>query len=281
MANLQEKYAKEIAEAKARIWAHPRSRISLNTRDAISKYDPTISRIGGQLFWPDHLPLPKTSDGRVMEMIVQINLAEFPKLPDFPISGLIQLFLSDEGLSKWVSFDSGFEEENSYPIANGDGFHLAYHPDPTKLTATPYVPPVKDKAILDIGLHQKALPIYMYETDEMIPPPYHWRSYQEIMKFADMMTLDDYEAYDVIVPLIWGDDPYSKYRHFYLGGYARPAQLDYRYFKEQWRGHDRCLLNFEDVIGHQIGVSTIFLAMAERELRQMDFTNVALFFDTI
>ncbi|HGG65085.1 MAG TPA: DUF1963 domain-containing protein [Rhodobacteraceae bacterium] len=281
MADLQEKYAKEIAAAKARIWSTPRTRLVFETGESVSKYNPLSSRIGGQILWPDIQPLPKTSDGRVMEMVLQINLAEFPKLPDFPASGLLQLFLSYDGATRSITFSKEHEQTRSYPTRNGDGFHLVYHPDPTQLTIMPYVPPLQEEAVLESGFHQNAIPILLNKVEEMIPPPNHWLGRQEIMQFANLIKQDEYDAYDILVPPIWGDDPRTSLEGFHLGGYASPGQLDQRYFFPQWRWYDRCVLHFEDLVGLQIGYAVVYLALAEEKLREGNFSDAVFFMGTI
>ena len=56
---------------------------------------PTTSKICGTPYLPEHAPYP-VRDGKPMLFIAQFNFEEFPPLPDFPSTGLLQLFVPNE-----------------------------------------------------------------------------------------------------------------------------------------------------------------------------------------
>lgn len=56
---------------------------------------PTTSKICGTPYLPEHAPYP-VRDGKPMLFIAQFNFEEFPPLPDFPTTGLLQLFVPNE-----------------------------------------------------------------------------------------------------------------------------------------------------------------------------------------
>jgi uncharacterized protein YwqG len=56
--------------------------------------DVHVSKFLGKPYWPQSMDYPKrSSDGRPMIPVAQINFAETPALGDFPRSGLLQLFV--------------------------------------------------------------------------------------------------------------------------------------------------------------------------------------------
>jgi uncharacterized protein YwqG len=57
--------------------------------------DPLTSRLGGPAWLADGEEWPVGRDGLPMLFIAQINFADVPPLPDYPDSGLLQLFVAD------------------------------------------------------------------------------------------------------------------------------------------------------------------------------------------
>lgn len=64
-----------------------------NTNDPLSL---TQSKFSGLPFLPLGNEYPKDNDGKYMPLIAQINFSEIPTLPQFPDSGILQLFFSQD-----------------------------------------------------------------------------------------------------------------------------------------------------------------------------------------
>lgn len=81
---------------------------------------PVASRLGGPAFLPESVDWPSGADGKAHIFLAQINFAEMPRLPDYPESGLLSVFVADDDV--WgANFDDG---------ERGD-FVVMYFPDVT------------------------------------------------------------------------------------------------------------------------------------------------------
>lgn len=55
----------------------------------------TSSKLGGQAYWPKDKEYPTTDKGKDMILLAQINFDELPNIPDYPTSGILQIFVSN------------------------------------------------------------------------------------------------------------------------------------------------------------------------------------------
>lgn len=52
------------------------------------------SKFRGQPYWPKDRDYPTDPEGSPMVMLVQLNFAELPKLPEYPTTGIVQFFIA-------------------------------------------------------------------------------------------------------------------------------------------------------------------------------------------
>lgn len=52
------------------------------------------SKFRGQPYWPKDRDYPADPEGNPMVMLVQLNFAELPKLPEYPTTGIVQFFIA-------------------------------------------------------------------------------------------------------------------------------------------------------------------------------------------
>jgi uncharacterized protein YwqG len=55
--------------------------------------NPTTSKLGGSAYWPKHKAEPVDQDGQPLLLLMQLRLDQVPELPDFPRTGLLQIFI--------------------------------------------------------------------------------------------------------------------------------------------------------------------------------------------
>ncbi|MDO4878908.1 MAG: DUF1963 domain-containing protein [Neisseria sp.] len=90
------------------------------TLEPCAQTAPRQSKIGGLPYLPRDTAYPLNRYGRPLTLLVQINFAEMPPLPDFPDSGILQWFIDTHGFfNLW-----GADLQN--PL-NQDGFRVLYH----------------------------------------------------------------------------------------------------------------------------------------------------------
>ncbi|MDO4693724.1 MAG: DUF1963 domain-containing protein [Eikenella sp.] len=77
------------------------------------------SKLGGLPYLPAGTPYPHGADGKPLYLLLQINFAEMPPLPDFPTEGILQWFIGSSGA--WgANFDRPAEQS---------AFRLCYYPE--------------------------------------------------------------------------------------------------------------------------------------------------------
>jgi len=96
------------------------------------------SKVGGTPYWPMSVEYPKSSSGKPLYLLAQLNLGALPKLEGFPQTGMLQFFI------EWAS---GYGQDYDDPTS-GKGHRVVYHaradlPD-SQLEAKPPQPPPKD-----------------------------------------------------------------------------------------------------------------------------------------
>ncbi|MDR1192845.1 MAG: DUF1963 domain-containing protein [Peptococcaceae bacterium] len=82
-----------IAELRARTLTPT---ISLTAgREPTTAY---ASKLGGTPYLPPGFPYPRGADGQPLRLLAQLNLEELPRLPDFPLGGILQFYIADDDL---------------------------------------------------------------------------------------------------------------------------------------------------------------------------------------
>lgn len=113
------KLPKELEPFRERLLAteKPFLRLSARPAEALLLWN---SKLGGQPYWPKGEPFPVNPDGVQLFFLAQINFAEAPPLAGFPDSGILQFYITDDGLY-------GMGEEDREAQHN---FRVLYFPAP-------------------------------------------------------------------------------------------------------------------------------------------------------
>lgn len=78
------------------------------------------SKFGGIPYFPKNLDYPRTSEGKPLYLLAQINFSEIPPLDGFPTEGILQFYIADDDL-----YGANFSQLN---IQNG--FRVIYFEQP-------------------------------------------------------------------------------------------------------------------------------------------------------
>lgn len=219
------------------------------------------SRLGGPAFLPEGTDWPTSSRGTPCVFVAQINFAEMPRLPDYPESGLLSVFVSDDDV--WgVNFDDG--EKSDIRIA-----YLADVTMPGRLVQRPggkaECSPFQND---DVELRGRAL--RFGETGVLAPADSDWRIAQKWPawwarggdeRFAKMLQPEDRP---------WG--PFA-----YVGGQPRFTQNDPR---GEGNPYDRVLLQVgsdDNIMWGDVG-EAVFMIRRE-DLIARDFSRVMFSWD--
>jgi len=68
----------------------------VDVRPVIGPTKPWDSKLRGVPYYPKDRPWPVDVEGKPLVMLVQINFAEMPSLPDYPTEGILQLYISSD-----------------------------------------------------------------------------------------------------------------------------------------------------------------------------------------
>ncbi|MES1027281.1 YwqG family protein [Bacillus velezensis] len=92
------KLPKRMESSRGLLETSARPFIKLHVKKAeTGRYD---SKIAGDPYFPKHEPYPKDESGRPMKLLAQINFADMPGLPDFPIQS--EALITPELSAEWV-----------------------------------------------------------------------------------------------------------------------------------------------------------------------------------
>ncbi|WP_425098983.1 DUF1963 domain-containing protein [Tropicibacter sp. S64] len=238
------------------------------------------SRAGGSVAWPVGRTLPLDRHGKAMHFLLQLNLAEFPALPDFPADGLLQVFLSNMVNEHAIIFRDGrFPREDRFPIVQGDGFALVYHPEGTPLVETAWERPKADYPITAEGYETTATALTLYSEEAMIPPDTNWHAQDIATKLHSLVqTHGDggIDMYELTMHVFADSDPAG----LQIGGYASPLQMDQRSVFEDARAYDRCVLNLTAFEGFDVPDMNFAILIGSGDLRARRFERSILIADT-
>lgn len=179
------------------------------------------SRIGGPAAFSPGAEWPISKNGKPMIFLVQINFAEIPDLPDYPESGLLQIFVEDGD-----SFGLDYEDY----LHNGK--KIIWHEDPEKasLIINPPDVPKAHSPFQSENVYKNGRAI-TFELNKMRPNWNVWTVYEKLEEFNGMPNED--RILDIIF------DQYTRSEH-YVGGYPNFTQYDIR-SAEQYSDYDRTL----------------------------------------
>jgi len=212
-----------------------------------------------------------------MFMAIQIDCADFTGLPDFPNSGLLQIFLASDVHERGITFDREYLEKGDFPLHNGDGFQVVYHPRKSGLVETNYLVAPTKFPVNEGDIIKRPRKITFDSIQEILPVGSHW---QATLLFDAVQSLGDPDDFYIIQEMLskeFGDYPLYGPSEFYCwGGHASPMQLDQRLHFEEYRQYDRCLLNFGEMTGIDIPSLTLAILIRTKDLKSHKFDDVVL-----
>jgi uncharacterized protein YwqG len=224
---------------------------------------PTASQLGGRPWWPAGRRYPRGRDGAPLQLLVQLNFAEMPRLEPFPREGLLQLFIGTDDLMGLGS--DGLEGYRRPP-----GFACVMHADLTLPADTEAAAKALPR-VVHSPLERPLEPLALYfEPSQMVIDPTDYR----FERMLPAIAADDelLEAYAE-----WVCDEAAPHP-IRLGGYPSFTQGDPReHFKSLG---DVSLLTLDSTTGIMWGDGGVaqFL-VGEAALRRGDFTEVVYNWD--
>lgn len=220
--------------------------------------DALASRLGGLPWWPAGEAYPRDGKGNPLYLLIQINLAETPQLEPFPREGLLQVFISADGLY-------GCDVENQ---RKSDGFACIYHRDLRRRGLEDFSFVAKKPAgylPLEEPLRARAL---NFELGRMPVDCSDYRFEKLLPEIAADEAVND--AYcDFVAPPV-----------LRLGGYPTFTQTDPRSYPAGADFGDFTLLTVDSTDGIMWGDSGVAqFFMHEDDLKRGDFSKVVYNWD--
>ncbi|MEH6662505.1 MAG: YwqG family protein [Parasphingorhabdus sp.] len=211
------------------------------------------SRIGGPAaFLPDaHWPISK--NGKPMIFLTQINFSEMPKLPDYPETGLLQIFV-DDGDSFGLDYDDY--------LANGKKIIWHEAPEKASLIINPPNAPKAYSAFQSKDVWMEGRTI-TFKRGTMRPHWNNWTIFEKLEEFAHRPNEDQ------IIEQIFDGDARSE---DYVGGYPRFTQDDIR-SAEEYPDYDRVLFQMgsdDHVMWGDVGEAMFMIKREDLLARKFD-----------
>jgi uncharacterized protein YwqG len=85
---------------------------------------PWSSKFGGKAYWPKGAEYPTSKEGEPLYLLSQINFEDMPNLTGYPVSGILQFFIADDG-NHGLDFDTPLDDIIKKP----NGYRVVYHPE--------------------------------------------------------------------------------------------------------------------------------------------------------
>ena len=136
--------------------------LKINLNRVPSVFD---SKVGGLPYWDLTVPIPRTSDGKKMALLAQLNMADYPDNDLLPKEGMLQFFIGASDV-----YGLNFDDQTSQ-----DAFRVVFH---EKINRTFFPESIKGEFILPHDSGDDDLPIaseyaldveqkvaYMFEYD--------------------------------------------------------------------------------------------------------------------
>ncbi len=220
------------------------------------------SRIGGAVWLPEGASWPVDRSGKRMTFLAQIDFAEMPRLPDYPVSGVVQFFIARDDL-----YGANFENPQQ------SDFKVVYHEDvsgPGRLETGPVsagVRYVDDFSPLAPAMVTRGVKLAATAITHK-PEIGQWQFHEAIGK--DLAEAEHDALYDDV----YNDD--ARYEsNWRVGGHPEFTQSDWRYDTE-YRDVDRVLLQLWTSNGVMMWGDSGqgHFAMRREDLLKRDFSKV-------
>lgn len=221
------------------------------------------SKVGGKPFWPVDMDYPIDDRGKPMIFLAQINFAEIEQpLPDFPTTGLLQFFISNNEL--WgLDLTSRTVDERMKNASKGH--RVVYHKSPNVS---------QQKEDLDESIyHSDTAPLagssgikFSYQDDFPLPTDANFDRITQLLQPASDEVLE--YAYETLVPSV----------NHKIGGFAVFTQEDPRTNKalaQEWQllfQLDSDSKENIDILWGDVGIANFFIR--KEDLIALKFNNV-------
>ena len=225
------------------------------------------SKFGGFPYWPKDIEYPAGKDGEPMYLVAQINFNEIPPLEQFPKTGILQWFITGDGLYGLAGYKFTdmviqygwkivyFKEIEKFKKNILTNF--SFLPKPKELDPWP---PVINGCSLQFKKEYAPVACSDYQFKTNFGNPF------DFFDSIDTSLIDSYNT----------DYPASGHK---IGGYADFAQVDPR--EPEW-GYNTLLLQIdcEPSKGIDFGSAGVgHLFIKEQDLKKLDFTKVMYHWD--
>jgi uncharacterized protein YwqG len=266
-APISEETKREIAAVKAKLKKAALPYAEVIIEDDPAK-EPQESRLGGPVYLPENVEWPCTPSGDKLLFLAQINFAQMPSIPDFPETGILQIFIASDDLFG-ADFDEPEKSQVKFIFHESFPDALTLHqnlPDPsTQANDEPEIYSPFQKT--DVHMNGRALS-FNQDIKSMMPDLTHWK-YQDI---AD--GIEDREA----VYSLWDELSLTRPQH-YVGGHISLTQWDFRY-KPPYNEYDRIVLQLGSDSNIMWGdVGEMSLSMRKDDLVNKRFEKAIFYWD--
>jgi uncharacterized protein YwqG len=225
---------------------------------------PAQSRLGGAVYLGVDEAWPVDVDGQRMVFVTQINFSEMPILPDFPTSGILQVFIPQDDL-----FGMDFDDPSKSDIAIIWRDVMPEQAVRHTQTVNPDISPFQTYEH-DTEQRGRALE-FVPELRQMRPSLSDWRFNRMLAGKWEMYNekqLDD----------LFDELDCDRAAH-YVGGHIRLTQSDFRGMPA-YQEHDRVLLQIgsdDHIMWGDVG--EMFLVIRPDDLRNKRFDKAVFWWD--
>ena len=262
----EEKQAKKVLSQIKKDTATPIIKIKPKKAKKLSL---TASKFGGVPYWLPEMPYPVDNNGEKLALLAQIDLAELPPLPDFPTTGLLQFFISNDDLA-------GLDTDN---LLSQKGYRVVYHASVN--------PNISEKEVLDLAIPLENMPLgdtqYQLSFDlgsqSMGLGDYR---FEKLFKTTAEKLKIEFDEDDELLDLI-EEEAYDKLHNstagHHIGGYPFFTQSDPR-GDEPLTEHNILLLQIDSkngILRGDAGVGNFFITADD--LKKRDFSRVLYHWD--
>lgn len=262
----EEKQAKKVLAQMKKDTATPIIKIKPKKAKKLSL---TASKFGGVPYWLPEMPYPVDNNGEKLALLAQIDLTELPSLPDFPTTGLLQFFISNDDLSG-LDFDNRLSQK---------GWRVIYHASVN--------PNISEKEVLNLDIPLENMPLgdtqyqLSFDLGSQSMGLCDYR-FEKLFKTTAEKLKIKFDEDDELLDLI-EEEAYDKLHNstagHHIGGYAFFTQDDPR-SEEQLAEHNILLLQIDSkngILWGDAGVGNFFITLDD--LRKKDFSRVLYHWD--
>ncbi|MDX2240884.1 MAG: YwqG family protein [Leptolyngbyaceae cyanobacterium bins.302] len=233
------------------------------------------SKYRGLPYLPLGTEYPTSIDGDALVFLAQINFAEVPVLADYPTSGILQFFISDNDLYGLEFVSSGADVSQQFALQQQQNyFRVIYYPEVITnvehlvtdfdflLNETEEFVPIENQCRLEFSLREEYVGFSDYQFTKLLGTNF-------------LQSLNEEDADEFL------DSEIINNAGNKIGGYAFFTQSDVRELApvdENWR----LLLQIDEaenaeIMWGDVGVGNFFIE--EKDLRNLNFSRVVYNWD--